>query len=779
MINKNNVPQELREKKIWLLWRTETRTDSSGSRKPTKVPINAAGMRTGIDAAHENDWMTLEEALLAAEKTPCSGIGFKIPENVFFLDIDHRAPEDPLVQTLFARFNSYAERSCSGTGFHIYGRYDPAAIPTEVGNEGKRKLSSVYYSKNPKNGIELYFGGLTNRFAVFTGDCIYDAPMRDCTDALLVTLEEEMRRETGAPAPDRRAEKSACMTARPSRLAFSEPDEEDIGRLISRLSGQKNGGKFKRLFQEGNISGYGSQSEADLALCSMIAFRTGDNPKLIDRIFRLSALYREKWEREDYRESTIRLAIESCGGNFCKTALHRPYFITENDRGEEKVSAPLLAQYVRENLQYIMVRSSAREELMIYVYENGVYRLTDDKMFKGIIRNYIEAYDVTLVKMSILKEVYELLQTDHGTVGMEKLNSQWNLINFENGLLKIGDGRPVLLPHSPEVYSTIRIPCVWQEEPIPTPVFDSFLETLCSGDAGVRQLLLEYMGAVLSNIPGYRMKKALFLVGEGNTGKSRLKRLMEKLLGEGNYMGIDLRELENRFGTGRIYDKRLAGSADLSFMTLDELSTFKKLTGGDSIFAEDKGKQGFEFTFSGLLWFCMNRLPRFGGDNGQWVYDRILTVKCTNVIPPEKQDKELDEKLFAEREGIVQKAVAAVGNVIRNGFCFTEPPSVILCRREYRAGNSTVYNFFYDCMCQKSDTYNINEDFTVTEVYKAYKEYCRVNNNGFARTKKEFDLDLAEILGCTPQELTRRRKNGVVYVDYTLTPEARSAYCRS
>ena len=102
-----------------------------------------------------------------------------------------------------------------------------------------------------------------------------------------------------------------------------------------------------------------------------------------------------------------------------------------------------------------------------------------------------------------------------------------------------------------------------------------------------------------------------------------------------------------------------------------------------------------------------------------------------------------------------------------------------MCRREYRAGTSKVYNFFYDCMCQKSDTYNINEDFTVTEVYKAYKEYCRVNNNGFARTRKEFDLDLAEILGCTPQELTRRRKNGVVYVDYTLTPEARSAYCRS
>ena len=508
----------------------------------------------------------------------------------------------------------------------------------------------------------------------------------------------------------------------------------------------------------------------------MIAFRAGNDPETIDRIFRLSRLNREKWDREDYRENTIRLAIESCGGHFQKTSVVIPYFITENDSGEEKVSPPLLARYVRENLRYVMVRSNAREELLMYVYENGVYRLYDEKMFKGVIRKFIEDYDLTLVKMSTLKEVYDILQTDLETVGMDRLNSRWDLINFENGLLQVGTGRPVLLPHSPEVLSTIRIPCEWHEEPIPTPVFDSFMETFCSGDPETRELLLEYMGAALSNIPGYKMKKTLFLAGEGNTGKSRLKRLTEKLLGEGNYMGIDLRELENRFGTGRIYDKRLAGSADLSFMTLDELSTFKKLTCGDSIFAEDKGKQGFEFTFSGLLWFCMNRLPKFGGDNGKWVYDRILTVECTNVIPPEKQDKELDEKLFAEREGIVQKAVDALSTVIRNGYAFTEPASVIRYRRKYRDGNSTVFNFFYECMCRKSDHYDINEDFTVTEIYKTYKEYCRTNNNGYTKTRKEFDLDLAEILGCTPDELTTRRNNGIVYVDYTLNREARDAY---
>lgn len=64
-----------------------------------------------------------------------------------------------------------------------------------------------------------------------------------------------------------------------------------------------------------------------------------------------------------------------------------------------------------------------------------------------------------------------------------------------------------------------------------------------------------------------------------------------------------------------------------------------------------KGQQAFEFTFNGLLWFCMNRLPKFGGDDGKWVYDRIMVVDCPNVIPKEQQDKQLLEKMFAERRG--------------------------------------------------------------------------------------------------------------------------------
>lgn len=278
--------------------------------------------------------------------------------------------------------------------------------------------------------------------------------------------------------------------------------------------------------------------------------------------------------------------------------------------------------------------------------------------------------------------IVDCTQTVLTTLDKEMRKKTKRIINFQNGLLKVTATDVELMPHSAEVLSTIQIPCEWKENDVETPVFDAYMDTLTDGDDGIRELLMEFIGVCISNVKGWRMKKALFLVGQGDTGKSQLKSLVERLLGRGNFIGIDLKEIESRFGTGAIYGTRLAGSSDMSFLSVDELKTFKKMTGGDSLFAEFKGQQAFEFTFNGLLWFCMNRLPKFGGDDGKWVYDRIMVVECPNVIPKEQQDKQLLDKMYSERDGIVRKAVRALQNVIANGYRFTEPDSISEARKK-------------------------------------------------------------------------------------------------
>ena len=767
---------ELKEQKIWLCWNFR---EKDGKR--TKVPIAASGEKTGTDEAHSSTWVTFDEAKRAAAEKNYSGVGFVIPKGYFFLDIDHRDMDDPYIKMMLVRFGSYAEKSVSREGLHIYGKCDFTKVPTEEKN-GKLKLHRRYYQKNPNNGTELYMGGLTNRFAVFTENIVQDKPLRDCTNAVLVTLEKNMKRKrdvsSGAPF-EKAAQQKRRSDGAPKRGSCAKAfDERMVRGAVQALRLQKNGGKFSKLFDEGDFSDYGSHSEADLALCSMIAFRVGNDIDAIDKIFRQSALYREKWERRDYREETLSKGIEACSGTFHSSPAPCPDFIRFNEtNGQPYVVVPALAQHVRDNMKYLLVRDSGKHGLLKYVYEGGVYKLYADEMFKGCIKQFVEDYDPELVKINQINEAFQHIITDRNYIGQDDLNSHEDIINFRNGLLVVTADRLELIPHTPDLYSTIQIPCDWMGERRDTPVFSEYIKTLTNGDKDTARLLMQFMGACLSNIKGWRMKKSLFLVGDGNTGKSQLKSLVEKMLGKGNYTGIDLSEIEARFGTGTIYGTRLAGSSDMSFMTVGELKAFKLLTGGDSVFAEFKGLPAFEYKYSGLLWFCMNRLPKFGGDDGKWVYDRIMVVNCPNVIPPEKQDKMLLEKMYAEREGIIYLAVKALQKVIKNGYFYDEPETVTQAREKYMSENNTVISFFEECMTRRlSDT--IRDKATTGKVYEVYRAWCCDNNGGFAKTAKEFRETLANHLDTTFEEMTKRVHGNRYYTDYTLTLEAKQQYAR-
>lgn len=371
--------QELKQQKIWMLWRWEIKPDG----KRTKVPMSVSGGPCGTDKKWCSTWATYDEAAAAKETVSgAAGIGFKIPEGYYFIDIDDRELSDPLVQTIFSRHDSYAEHSVSGTGIHQYGKCDFAQVPTYTDKTGKLCLDRQFYQKNPNNKMELYIGGITNRFAVYTGNVIEDKPLRECTAAILTTLDKDMRRKPKTKYSEKRDGSKADFD------------------IVCNLRKQKNGEKFSKLYDSGDFSEYNSQSEADAALCAMIAFRTGPDPEAIDEIFRGSALFRDKWNRDDYRTSTIEAGIEACHGTFHKSKMDHPYFVKFNEMtGAPYISVPLLAKYVREHLCYLLVRDNGKQGLLKYVYEDGCYRLYADSMLMGRIKQFIADYDEELVKM--------------------------------------------------------------------------------------------------------------------------------------------------------------------------------------------------------------------------------------------------------------------------------------------------------------------------------------------------------------------------------------------
>ena len=83
--------------------------------------------------------------------------------------------------------------------------------------------------------------------------------------------------------------------------AFSDDD------LLTWARNAKNGGKFTRLYDRGDASGYESASEADCVLLVLLAFWTGGDAARMQRLFDASALgKREKWTRRpDYRADRL------------------------------------------------------------------------------------------------------------------------------------------------------------------------------------------------------------------------------------------------------------------------------------------------------------------------------------------------------------------------------------------------------------------------------------------------------------------------------------------
>jgi hypothetical protein len=284
----DNIPAELRERPQWVVWRLEFR---EGMRKPTKVPYTP---RPGCGMAavtRAKDWGTFEQAINAPIKlakdewvdpdakvseTGFSGIGFVFTKDDPYCGIDldnvYGDTEEWNKQiTVFNKFNSYTERSPSGTGVHIFVK---GKVPV-----GRRR-----------GAIELYPQG---RFFTMTGDVFHNAPIREAQDEL-TWLFNQMGDDVTQVIKVQAAEKQ------------TDEDEE----IVSRAKNAVNGVKFLDLYEGRWQSYYQSQSEGDFALIDIIAFYTKYVPQ-IKRLFKQSMLgQRDKANRDDYVDYMIEKAFD-------------------------------------------------------------------------------------------------------------------------------------------------------------------------------------------------------------------------------------------------------------------------------------------------------------------------------------------------------------------------------------------------------------------------------------------------------------------------------------
>lgn len=279
--------EELKQNRQWINWNYVTTKDG----KKTKIPIAYNGIATGTNKKYQHTWATYDKVKKSLNNY--NGIGVIFDNGLCGIDIDHKNYDDPIAQDIINIMDTYTELSPSKNGYHILFTVDVDKLPTITNDNGKIRLDNKYYQKNPHNQIECYIDNITNRYFTFTGDVVLDKPICERTEQLLIFLDKYMVRDNNISTKKLPKEKSL------------KTDEEIIA--IIRKSNQAD--KFSRLYDNGDISFYDDDnSSADMGLCCIIAYYTKDYYQ-IDRIFKSSKLYRNKWEREDYKEMTINKAL--------------------------------------------------------------------------------------------------------------------------------------------------------------------------------------------------------------------------------------------------------------------------------------------------------------------------------------------------------------------------------------------------------------------------------------------------------------------------------------
>ena len=309
-----NYPEVLRALPF-CTWKLEK--DSHG--RLTKVPYNP---RTGFHASVDKPYTfaDMEMALKAVENY--SGVGINISGRVGCIDVDGCVREDgSLTDTTLAVMalfpDAWVEYSPSGTGLHVY-----FLIP-----EGYVYDKEEYYINCNKYGLEMYIAGETSHFLTITGNVFRTGGMTVTGENLDSFKNTYMKRPALERAEIQVPEGGSILS-----------DEEVMVKCY-----RSQGGETFARYYDGDWTKPGdpnwSHSQADLSVCRRLAFFCRGNMEQMDRLFRNSGLYREKWDERrgdgTYGELTMRKAIAGCTAFYDRKPNAADDFAPDGDENEQ------------------------------------------------------------------------------------------------------------------------------------------------------------------------------------------------------------------------------------------------------------------------------------------------------------------------------------------------------------------------------------------------------------------------------------------------------------
>ena len=333
---------ELIQRKQWVVWIYEERNG-----KKTKVlynPITKQRAKVNVP----NTWVTYAQAEKAADQF--NGIGFVFTKDDPFTGIDidkciKKSKVDNFAQEIIDRFDSYCEKSVSGTGFHclIKGKI-PDKYRTGKGT-GRR------------NGpLEIYDNG---RYFTVSGNVFKQSSVNDCQSEL-----DQLMAEKFSKAPN----KSKNTT-------IKIPDDAPSALPVNSIRALAKDLRFSNIWEHNADQGSMSEYDLSLVLRTIKLKPEWNDEKLWSLIISHRTHYEDtdKAYRKDYIERTLKKARE----------------ISHSDSEKKKVKAD--KQLNDLNKKYFLVSDGGKVNVCIRRYDPVLKRTYLERIgiqdFKAMYQN--------------------------------------------------------------------------------------------------------------------------------------------------------------------------------------------------------------------------------------------------------------------------------------------------------------------------------------------------------------------------------------------------------
>jgi putative DNA primase/helicase len=243
----------------------------------------------------------------------------------------------------------------------------------------------------------------------------------------------------------------------------------------------------------------------------------------------------------------------------------------------------------------------------------------------------------------------------------------------------------------------------------------------------------------------YLGEKAAILIGSGSNGKSMFLSLIESFIGSYNVAHRELQDFDDDgFAANNLQGKLANLATEIGEQAIDNATTFKKLTGRDSIQARVKFEKPVKFENYASLMFATNEMPVFGQDNHaiwrRWVY--VDFPHTFDADDPAAKDPEpervLKDRLFAEAEfeALLVRCQQEIQRWYEGEPFFAGAMDADEVRDKMKKAAEPVYAFGSACLEAADDEGDFVERSVVRAAYKAFadeQDLPRVAENEFGK----------------------------------------------